>query len=70
LYRLGSDELPRRKRLPILPGGRFLFPGQRQTSRPWRRGSAGSPAYPKIKQMAQKQGAGIYFDQGFTALFS
>src|ERR1700730_9025106 len=25
LHRLGSDKLPRRKRLPILPGGRFLF---------------------------------------------
>jgi transposase len=29
--------------------------------RQWLRGSAGSPDYPEIKQMAQKQGAEIYF---------
>ena len=27
----------------------------------WRRGSAGSPVYPKIKKIAQNQGAEIYF---------
>jgi hypothetical protein len=26
LHRLGSDKLTRRKRLPILPGGRFFCP--------------------------------------------